>query len=114
MKTGDVSLELPAEEKAVSPDQELIGPAGAAKARKGKPNPNSAVVWDFQGKDFNGDKKIESKERMNRGLSSVAVADGLVFAPDFSGYLHCFDAKTGEHYWTHDTESAIWGSPMIC
>jgi outer membrane protein assembly factor BamB len=37
----------------------------------------------------------------------------LAFAPDFSGYLHCFDAKTGKLYWTHDTEAAIWGSPMI-
>jgi outer membrane protein assembly factor BamB len=95
------------------PGEELIAPAGAAKAMRGVPNPNSAVAWDFQGKDLNGNGKVESKERMNRTISSVAVAQGLVFAPDFSGYLHCFDAKTGEHYWTHDTESAMWGSPMI-
>jgi outer membrane protein assembly factor BamB len=115
-KTGDVSLQLPAEAEAAPAPQageELVAPAGAAKSRKGKPNPNSAVVWDFQGKDLNGNGKIESKERMNRSISSVAVIDGLVFAPDFSGYLHCFDAKTGEHYWTHDTESAMWGSPMV-
>jgi len=113
-KTGDVSLELPAEEVATpKAGDELVAPAGAQKSRKGKPNPNSAVVWDFRGKDFNGNGKIESKERMNRTISSVAVTDGLAFAPDFSGYLHCFDAKTGEHYWTHDTESAMWGSPMV-
>jgi outer membrane protein assembly factor BamB len=113
-KTGDVSLELPGEEiKPAEQGKELIIPAGAAKPRKGKPNPNSAVVWDFQGQDFDKNGKIESKERMNRGLSSVAVADGLVFAPDFSGYLHCFDAKTGQHNWTYDTEAAMWGSPMV-
>ena len=55
----------------------------------------------------------KSKERMNRSISTVTVADGLAFAPDFSGYLHCFDAKTGKLYWTHDTEAAMWGSPMI-
>jgi outer membrane protein assembly factor BamB len=114
-KTGDVSLELPGDviAPAPKPGEELVVPAGAARARKGKPNPNSAVVWHFEGEDFNHNGKIESKERMNRTISSVAVADGLVFAPDFSGYLHCFDAKTGQHYWTHDTGAAIWGSPMI-
>jgi outer membrane protein assembly factor BamB len=115
-KTGDVSAQLPAEaDTAPAPQagEELVAPAGAQKSRKGKPNPNSAVIWDFQGKDFNGNGKVESKERMNRSISSVAVTDGLVFAPDFSGYLHCFDAKTGQHYWTHDTESAMWGSPMV-
>ena len=113
-KTGDVSAELPGEEVApVKPGQDLVVPAGAARPRKGKPNPNSAVVWDFQGKDFNGNGKIESKERMNRAISSVAVHNGLAFAADFSGYVHCFDAKTGQHYWTHDTESSIWGSPTV-
>jgi outer membrane protein assembly factor BamB len=113
-KTGDISMELPGEEVApAKPAGELLVPAGAAPARKGKPNPNSAVVWHFQGQDFNKNGKIESKERMNRSISTVSVANGLLFAPDFSGYLHCFDAKTGEHYWTHDTESAMWGSPLI-
>jgi len=88
-------------------------PAGAARARKGKPNPNSAVVWNFQGEDFNHNGKIESKERMNRSLSTAAVAAGLVVVGDTSGYVHCFDAKTGQHYWTHDTGAEIWGSPMI-
>jgi outer membrane protein assembly factor BamB len=113
-KQGDVSAQLPAEDvEPAKPGDELLGPKGAGKSRKGKPNPNSAVVWEFRGKDKNGNGKIESKERMNRTISTVAVADGLVFAPDFSGYLHCFDAKTGEHLWTHDTESAMWGSPMV-
>lgn len=114
-KTGDVSSQIadPNAPPPPKPGEELIAPAGAATAMRGVPNPNSAVVWDFQGKDLNGNGKVESKERMNRSISSVAVVDGLVFAPDFSGYLHCFDAKTGEHYWTHDTESAMWGSPMV-
>jgi len=113
-KTGDVSLELPGDEApAPKPGEELVAPVGIAKSRKGKPNPNSAVVWDFRGKDLNKNGKIESKERMNRTISTVTVYDGLVYAPDFSGYLHCFDAKTGEHYWTHDTESAMWSSPLV-
>lgn len=109
-KTGDISRELPADDAApaAKPGEELIAPAGGAKSRKGKPNPNSAVVWDFE-KRGAGKK---ARERMNRTISSVCVYEGLVYAPDFSGYLHCFDAKTGEHYWTYDMEAAMWGSPL--
>src|SRR5258706_8394231 len=114
-KTGDVSKDLAAEEiePAVKPGANLIVPEGAARSRKGKPNPNSAVVWDFQGPEAAKNVRRKSKDRMNRSISTVAVAEGLAFAPDFSGYLHCFDAKTGKLYWTHDTESAMWGSPMV-
>ena len=49
---------------------------------------------------------------MNRSISTVCVVNGLVFAPDFSGFLHCLDAKTGQVYWGYDMESAVWGSPM--
>ena len=110
-----MSLELPAKRpRRPSRAAELVVPAGAAKSRKGKPNPNSAVVWDFQGEGPQRERqdRVQGADEPH-DLARVAVADGLVFAPDFSGYLHCFDAKTGEHYWTHDTESAMWGSPMI-
>ncbi len=32
---------------------------------------------------------------------------------DFSGLVHCLDAKTGKCYWTHDLLSACWSSPLI-
>jgi outer membrane protein assembly factor BamB len=104
-KTGDISLEV-----ADAPKVKITEDAAAAAIRpKGQPNPNSAVVWHFD--------KLAGKpgraNRMNRSISSVAVTNGLVFAPDFSGYLHCLDADTGQQYWAHDTESAIWGSPLL-
>ena len=37
----------------------------------------------------------------------------MIFYPDFSGFLHCLDAKTGKPYWVHDVFSAVWGSPMV-
>lgn len=53
---------------------------------------------------------------MNRTMATCAIdpATGLLFVPDYSGFLHCLDARTGEHYWTDDTESAIWSSSLVC
>jgi outer membrane protein assembly factor BamB len=108
-KTGDVSMELPLE--APPPGADLMAPEGQVPSRKARPNPNSAVVWQF---DRLADvKNPKARDRMNRTISTAVVADGLVFAPDFSGYLHCLDARTGQHCWTYDMEAAMWGSPVV-
>jgi outer membrane protein assembly factor BamB len=58
-------------------------------------------VWHRGGEDF------------KRSMSTCAVADGLVYASDLSGFLYCLDEKTGKPYWIHDTLAAIWGSPYV-
>jgi outer membrane protein assembly factor BamB len=50
---------------------------------------------------------------IRRSISTGAVYNGMVFYADFSGFLHCLDAKTGKQYWKHDMLAAIWGSPMV-
>jgi outer membrane protein assembly factor BamB len=62
---------------------------------------NTGVVWHRGGEDF------------YRTMSTAAIANDLLFISDLSGFLYCLDPKTGEHHWTYDTESAIWGSPMV-
>ena len=37
----------------------------------------------------------------------------MVFASDFSGYVYCLDALTGEEYWIYDTKGHIWASPFV-
>jgi outer membrane protein assembly factor BamB len=52
-------------------------------------------------------------DKIRRTVSTGALADGLLYYSDFSGFLHCVDAKTGQAYWTHDMFAAIWGSPLV-
>lgn len=73
-----------------------------------KPNPNSALVWHYVGADT---KALETT--MHRTCSTVAIKNDLLFLPDFTGILHCLDAKTGKAHWTYDMFAACWASPLI-
>jgi outer membrane protein assembly factor BamB len=50
---------------------------------------------------------------MHRSISTCAIRDGIVYCPDFSGLMHCLDAKTGKVNWSYDMLSACWGSPLV-
>jgi outer membrane protein assembly factor BamB len=52
-------------------------------------------------------------DKIRRSISTGALSNGLLFYADFSGFLHCLDAKTGAPYWTHDMLAAVWGSPIV-
>ncbi|MCK5174609.1 MAG: PQQ-like beta-propeller repeat protein [Planctomycetes bacterium] len=57
---------------------------------------------------------IWQSRKVDRTLSNVAIDNGLLFAADFTGRLHCFDADSGEHYWQHSLEAGPWScSPAI-
>jgi outer membrane protein assembly factor BamB len=115
-KRGDVSSQLAVkvdDRKHVLPKRRLQ----AVIAEDGEvaiDNPNSAAVWHYAEYDWNGDGKIaDFEEKMHRTCGTVAIKDGLLFIPDFSGLFHCLDAKTGKVNWTHDLFAATWGSAMI-
>jgi outer membrane protein assembly factor BamB len=98
-KEGDISADVVTDEKPFPP--------------KTKPNTNSGVVWHFGGPVKKEDKeKVDRDYYYGRTMSTVAVHDGLVYAAELAGYLHCLDAKTGKEYWNFDTKAEIWGSPF--
>jgi len=81
---------------------------------EGEENPNSAQIWHVGGVDADGSITGRKGDLIfRRTISTAAIADGLVYAPDLSGFLHCIDFKTGERYWEYDAFAAIWGSPMV-
>jgi outer membrane protein assembly factor BamB len=86
-KTGDVSEEM----------------------EKGKKNSNSGLLWHYGGATPKGE---ERDFYFGRSLSGCAIHDGLVYAAEFDGFLHCLDAKTGKHYWDADVKANFWASPL--
>lgn len=51
--------------------------------------------------------------KMGRSISTVSIADGLLYTGEFAGFVRCLDANTGEEYWIHDLEARIWGSTLV-
>ncbi|MBL8296255.1 MAG: PQQ-binding-like beta-propeller repeat protein [Bryobacterales bacterium] len=50
---------------------------------------------------------------IRRSISTGALADGILYYADFSGFLHALDAKTGKQFWKHDMLAAVWASPLV-
>lgn len=51
--------------------------------------------------------------KIRRSISTAAVKDGIIYYPDFSGFFHALDAKTGEVLWVHDMFAAMWSSAFV-
>jgi outer membrane protein assembly factor BamB len=56
--------------------------------------------WHFGNEDY------------GRTMSTVAIADGLLYTADLAGHFYCLDADTGTLLWKVDLRSTVWGSPM--
>jgi len=93
-----------------------ISPQFTSGPDKGKPNPNSGMVWKYGGvvENTKPDKLGQRPLIFSRTISNVAVHRGLLIAVDGEGTIHCLDARTGARYWTHRTEGmGNYGSPLI-
>ena len=59
--------------------------------------------------------KIWSYDALNQSVSTVAVADGLVFVVDNAYTVHCLDADSGHCYWTYSARkgATCFSSPLV-
>ena len=58
-------------------------------------------------------KVVWKYTEVGRTISTVSVADDLVYIAEYAGIVHCLDANTGKLYWKHDSFSRIWGSTLV-
>jgi outer membrane protein assembly factor BamB len=115
-KRGDVSSELAVKvvnKKRIPLPHRRIQAVNEEAGELAIPNPNSAVIWHFGQTDSNGNGKFDLQEGMHRSISNPAIKNDLLFISDFTGLVHCLNAKTGKLHWTFDMYASIWGSPLI-
>lgn len=63
--------------------------------------------------DVTGSHIVWQYPNIGRSMSTVAIHDGLVYAAETWGKIHCLDAKTGHVHWIYETQNEIWGSPLV-
>jgi len=97
----DITKEPKNPDKDISPVNDNFDPKAAV-------NMGSGLVWHYGGAAPEG---AERNYFFGRTLSTCAVHDGLCYAAEYDGFLHCLDALTGQQYWEHDMGADTWGSP---
>jgi len=75
-----------------------VGALSCIDATKSGDASKSGLVWRY---------------KIGRSISTVSVADGLLYVAEYSGKVHCLDADTGKAHWVHDTQAHIWASTLV-
>jgi outer membrane protein assembly factor BamB len=63
--------------------------------------------------DVTGSRVLWTSRAVGRVVGTPIVRDGLLYVADLGGTIHCLDALTGAHVWTHETDEAIWGCLLL-
>ena len=119
-KRGDVSPQLAMKvegDKRVPIPHKRLKAVEEEKGEVAVDNPNSAVVWHYDLFDQDANGKLDFEEEMHRSCGTVAIKDDLLYIADFSGLVHCLDAKGKDGkpviHFTYDMLAQSWGSPLI-
>ncbi|HVL68189.1 MAG TPA: PQQ-binding-like beta-propeller repeat protein [Vicinamibacterales bacterium] len=97
-RRGDITSVIEKEVEAEEKDP-ATGEMKRVMRKVVEKNPNSGQIWHYTD--------------IRRSISTGAFHNGILYYPDFSGFLHAVDAKTGKQLWKHDMFAAVWGSPMV-
>lgn len=71
------------------------------------------VIDATQTGDISKTGKVWTFGKLDRSLSTVSIADGLLYVADYPGRLFCLDAETGRCLWSHETKQEVWGSTLV-
>jgi HEAT repeat protein/outer membrane protein assembly factor BamB len=71
-----------------------------------------AISPNGQG-DVTVSRLLWTSRAVGRVIATPVARDGLLYVGDLGGTIHCLDAATGAHVWTHETNEAIWGSLLL-
>ncbi len=121
-KRGDVSTQLAVkigeDGKRIPIPHKRIQAVDPKEGEATIDNPNSAAVWHYMMADQNKDGEYDFEEKMHRSCGTVAIKDNVLYIADFSGLVHCLNAKPTEDgkptvYFTYDMFAQSWGSPLI-
>ena len=63
--------------------------------------------------DITESGKVWQYDAIRRSISTASIHEGILYMPDFSGFLHAIDVETGAVKWVHDTFAAVWGSALV-
>jgi len=120
-RRGDISptlaMKVEAGKRVPIPHKRLV----AVEEEQGEvavDNPNSGAVWHYHVADRNNDGEIDFEEEMHRTIGTVVIKDDLLYVSDYSGLVHCLDAKGTKDgkpivHFTYDMLSLSWGSPLM-
>ncbi len=120
-KRGDISPQLAMkfeEGKRTPIPHKRIQAVEPEKGEVAVDNPNSGAVWHYTSADANNDGELDFEEKMHRSCGTVAIKDDVLYIADFSGLVHCLDAKGSKDgkpivHFTYDMLAQCWGSPLI-
>jgi outer membrane protein assembly factor BamB len=99
----DITKKPAKKDKDLSPVSDNFDP-------KADVNKDSGLMWHYGGPIVPKPKKGRDYV-FGRTMGTVAIHDGLVYASEMDGFLHCLDAKTGEKLWVQDMKDGSWCSP---
>ena len=76
-----------------------VGALSCIDATKTGDISKTGIIWQY--------------DKIHRSISTVAIANGLLYTADFAGNVYCFDADTGKENWIESTGGEMWGSTLV-
>ncbi len=67
-------------------------------------NRNSRLIWEHT--------ELEGK-KIHISTAGLCVTSTLLFSADIDGFVKCFDKRTGQLHWKHDSQAAVIATPLV-